>query len=158
MEALAVVVDDVVEPARPHHGQRLVEPACPFASLDPERLVLAGVGDAEAERRQQAPAGHHGQRRQLLGQHDRVAAGQHQHAHPELEARRAPGGVRHRHDRVGRVAADALGQPQAVEAEPLERVDDVAELGSVQPGPCPEPDADAHLHGATGCQERRVDV
>ena len=104
VEALAVVVDDVVEPARPHHGERLVEPARPLAALDAERLVLAGVGDAEPERRQQPPAGHHGERGQLLGQHDRVAAGQHEHAHAELEARRAAGGVGHRHHRVGRLA------------------------------------------------------
>ena len=38
-----------------------------------------------------------------------------------------PAGVGHADDRVGRLAGDALGQPEAVEAQALELVDDGAE-------------------------------
>ena len=50
-------------------------------------------------------------------------------------------------DRIGRLAGDPLGQPQAVEAEPLDRVDEVPELRAVQRRPHAEADTDAHLHG-----------
>ena len=100
VEALAVVVDDVVPPARPHDGERLVEPSGPLRPFDAERLVLGAIGDAQAERRQQAPTGHHGQRGKLLGQHDGVASREHEHAHAELEAARPAGGVGHGHDRI----------------------------------------------------------
>jgi len=49
-------------------------------------------------------------------------------------------------DRVGRLATDPLGEPQAVEAQTLDRVDELAELRAVQGRPHPETDTHAHLH------------
>jgi hypothetical protein len=146
VEPFAVVVDDVVVPARSDHGERLVEPARPFLAGDAERLVLGGVGDAEPEGGEQPAAGHHGERRQLLGEDDRVASRQDEHAHPELEASGAAGGVCHRHDGVGRLGADALGQPQAVEPPALDEVDDITEVRAVEGGAGAETDPDAYLH------------
>ena len=51
---------------------------------------------------------------------------------PNFEPRRAAGGVGHRDDRVGRLAADPLGEPQAVEPEPL----DARRRRRRTPGPC----------------------
>jgi hypothetical protein len=59
-----------------------------------------------------------------------------------------PAANAHRHQRVGRVAADALAEPQAVEAQRLERVDHLREAAVVELGAHPEPEPDAHLHDA----------
>ena len=53
VEARAVVVDGVLGPEAAHERQGLVEPRGPLAPLDPERLLLVRVGDAEAERGEQ---------------------------------------------------------------------------------------------------------
>ena len=103
---------------------------------DAEGLLLVRVGDAEAEGRQQPSAGQAVEGGQLLGQHDRVAAGEHQHARAELQLGRAAGGVGHADDRVGGLAADALGEPEAVEAQPLEGVDRLGEALVVERCAC----------------------
>ena len=78
---------------------------------------------------QQPAAREHVEARPLLGQQRRVAAGQHLHAGAELQLLRAPGREREPDDRVGRVAAHPLRQPQRVEPLRLERVDQLAEAG-----------------------------
>ena len=75
-----------------------------------------------------------------------IAAGEDEDAHPELEPGRASGAVRHRHDRVGRLAADALRQPETVEPALLDEVDELAEVRTVQRGAGAETEADADRH------------
>ena len=137
---------ELVVPACSDHGERLVEPGGPLVACHAERLVLGRVGDPQPEGREQPSAGHHRQRRQLLRQHDRVASGEDEDAHPELEPGRATGTVRHRHDRIGRLAADALRQPEAVEPVLLDEVDDLAEGRTVQRGAGAETETDADRH------------
>ena len=60
-------------------------------ALDAERLLLDRVHDAEPERGQRPPAREHVERRPLLRDERRAAAGQHRHARAELDlARCAP--------------------------------------------------------------------
>ena len=154
---LAVVVDGVLGPEAAHQRQRLVEDLRPLATLDPERLLLAGVGDPQPEGRQQPAAGQPVEARELLRHQHRVAAGEHHHAHPELQLRRAAGGERQRDDGVGRRPRDALAHPQRVEPEPLEVVDERAErVVPVRVGPCPQPHPDADLHRGDGIGHRTV--
>jgi hypothetical protein len=100
--------------------------------LHTERLLLVRVGYAKSEGRQQTAARELIDRRQLLGEHDRIATGQHEHAHAELELCSACGRERDRRDRVGSLAADPLAQPEAVEAQPFEVVDEDREARVVQ--------------------------
>ena len=58
-----------------------------------------------------------------------------------------PGGEGHPDDGVRRAAADALGEPEAVEAERLQCVDDTGEALVVEGGTNSEAVADADLHG-----------
>ena len=157
VKALAVVRERARCPRPAQHGERLVEDRRPLGAGDPERLLLVWIGDAEPERRQQATTRQLVDRRQLLGEHDRIAARQHEHAHPELEVRRTTGGEGDRRHRLGRRGPDPLAEPQAVESKPLECVDDVAERRSVQLRPDPEPESHADLHGVGVSSSSRVD-
>jgi hypothetical protein len=132
VEPRAVVAEAFAGPAQPEHLHRLVEDRRPLIALDAERLLLVRVGDAESERRQQPTVRQTVERRQLLREHHRISAREDHHAHPELQLRRAPGGERHRDERVGSFAAEALAEPEAVEAQLLQRVDDRREAGVVQ--------------------------
>lgn len=135
-------------PTAAQHRQRLIEHLCASAALDTERLLLVRVGHAQPEGREQPTVREAIECGQLLRQHDRVATGQHHDAHAELQPLRAAGSERHRHQRVGRVAADALAEPQAVEAQGLQRVDHFREAAVVELGAHPEPEPDANLHDA----------
>ena len=146
VEARAVVVDGVLQPQAPDQRQGLVEPRRPLAACHAEGLLLVGVGDAETEGRQEPPAREAVEAGQLLGQHHGVAAGQHQDAGAELQLLRASRGERHAHDRVGGLAAEALGEPEAVEAQPLEGIDRVGEALVVELGARAQAVADADLH------------
>ena len=65
---------------------------------------------------------------------------------PNFSFVRASGRERHAHDRVGGLAAEALGEPEAVEAQPLEGIDRVGEALVVELGARAEAVADADLH------------
>ena len=49
-------------------------------------------------------------------------------------------------DRIGRLAADPLREPEAVEAQPLEVVDERTEAVVVRERPGAEAEPDPHLH------------
>jgi hypothetical protein len=146
-------------PGAAEHGERLVEDGRPFTALHAERLLLVRIGHAEPERRQQPAAGQPVDRRQLLGQHDRIAPRQHQHAHAELQPRGAARPERDRRHRVGRLAADALAEPQAVEVEAFEVVDERPEGAVVEIRAHAQAVADADLHSSSssssGCRPSR---
>ena len=72
---------------------------------------------------------------------------------PSLSLVGAGGGVRQRDERIGGLAADALAQPEAVEAEPFEVVDERAERLAVvghRARAQAVPDPDLHEGDATG--------
>jgi hypothetical protein len=90
----------LLTPDRAHRGQVLVGHRAPRLEWNPERPELGlEVSDAHAE--DQAAAREDVERRELLGQDQRVALGQDDDAGAEPD----PGGVRgeegERHDRVG---------------------------------------------------------
>ena len=85
VEALAVVIDLVLEPEAPDERERLLEPRRALLAGHPECLLLGGVRDAETERREQATLAEQVEARELLGEEDGVAAGEHLHARAELE-------------------------------------------------------------------------
>ena len=99
-------------------------------ALDAERLLLAPVGHAEPERRQQPSVGQEVERRQLLGQQRRVASRQHEHREAELQLLRPPGGDRQPDDRVDGAPGHPLAQPQRVEPVRLEPVHQRREAGA----------------------------
>ena len=91
-EALALVIDGLAGPEAAEERQHLVEELRPGATLHAERLVLAGVGRAETEGREQPAAAQAVEGRQLLRQQHRVAPGHHEHGEPELDLGREAGG------------------------------------------------------------------
>ena len=106
------------------------------------------VGHTEAECREEAAVREAVEAGELLGQHGEVPAGQHQHGEPELHAGRAPRRIREAHDRVGTLAAQPLAQPQRVEAELFQRVDEgVERLVVVGEAASTEAETDTNLHG-----------
>ena len=127
MEQRSVVIDRVLGPQAPHERQRLVEPRRPLPALDAERLLLVCVRDAETESRQQPPARHPIEARHRLRHQDGIASGQHHDARAELQLLGTARGVRHAHDGIGRFAADPFREPQRVEAQSLEVVDERTE-------------------------------
>jgi hypothetical protein len=145
VEVIAVMSQRTLGPGPAQHHHCLVEQLRSRGSLDAERLLLVRVGDAETERRQEAAARQPIERGQFLGEHDRVAARQHHHAHAELQPLGASCGERHADQRIRRVAADPLAQPQAVEAESFERVDHGCEALVVEPSAGAEGVADADV-------------
>ena len=68
--------------------ERLVEDRRAVAARDAERLLLDRVRDAEPERGERAAAREHVERRPLLGEQRRAAAGEHLHARAELDPAR----------------------------------------------------------------------
>ena len=154
-EAVAFVVDDIFFPEPTHEGQGLVQPRGPVLAVDLERLVLGGVGDTEPECRKAAAATDDIEACQHLGHQDRVAARYHRDGRAEFQVLAAAGDVGHRHDRIELHRIDALGGPQAVEAETVEVVDDGTESGEFSPSPWVETRdgsegvTDAHLHAQT---------
>jgi hypothetical protein len=96
----------------------------------PERAQL-GFEIAHAEADDQPALAEHVDRRELLGQQDRLALGQHDHAEPEPDAPRHGGEVRQRHDRlqprvvrvVGSVERerDVIADPDRLEPGLLDR-------------------------------------
>ncbi len=146
VEVVAVVIERLAGPAFLHHGEGFVEDLGALGSLDPERLLFDRVDGAQPERGQQSTTRHQAECGEFLGEHDRVAAGEHHDRHAELELRRSTGSVCHRHERVGRLAADLLRQPERVEAVSLERVDHDAVGLVVEVGARAEPEPDANLH------------
>ena len=117
--------------------------------------MLGGVGDAEPERRKAAAATDDIEACQHLGHQDRVAARYHRDGRAEFQVLAAAGDVGHRHDRIELHRIDALGEPQAVEAETVEVIDDGTESGEFSPGlrvetrDGAEGVTDAHLHAQT---------
>ena len=114
-----------------------------------ECLLLHRIDGAETERREEPAARHRSERREFLGQHDRVAAGQDHHRHAELQVLRAAGAVRHRDERIGGLAGDPLGEPQRIEVEPFEFVDEHAVRLVVEVGAGAETESDANFHRAS---------
>ena len=151
MKEVAVVRHGRLRPAGANDGQRLVEALGAFLAGHTERLLLVRIGDPEPERRQQPTSRQSIESRQFLRQHHRVATGQHHHAHAELQTCCASGGERHAHQGIGRLSTDALAQPQTVETQGLESVDDPSESLVVQRGANAESVSDANLH------ERAID-
>ena len=149
LEVFADVVDGLLGPEPPDERQGFVEPRRPLLAVDPEHLLLHGVDHAEAERRQRPPAAEPIERGPRLGQQHRITAGKHLHAGAELELLRAAGCERQAHHRLGRRGCGALGQPQRVEPQPLQPVDEHTEVVSVgRWGESGQADTDANLHGA----------
>jgi hypothetical protein len=147
VEVLAVVVDVVLGPQPPDQAHRLVEQPGALASLHPEGPVLGGDRRPQPDRGQQPAAGQPVECGQLLGQHNRVAAGDHQHAGPQLELAGAAGGHGQGDERIGGRAGQALAQPQRVEAAGLQGVYEAGEaLGVAREGLRAEPEPDADLH------------
>ena len=108
------MVDDVFLPEPTHEGQGLVQPRGPVLAVDLKRLVLGGVGDTEPERRKAAAATDDIEACQHLGRQDRVATRYHRDG---SRISGCAGDVGHRHDRIELHRIDALGEPQAIEAE-----------------------------------------
>ena len=148
VEPRAVVVDCVLGPEAAQQRQRLVEDLGPVAPLDAERLLLVGVGDARARRRGAAARSTAGR----ASPAPRPAAtglrpGSTSTDMPNLSLVGAGRRVRQGDERIGGLAADALAQPQAVEAEPLEVVDERPERLAVvghRARAQAVPDADLH--------------
>ena len=107
------MVDRVLGPQATHERQRLVEPRRALARSMPNACCSCAVGDTEAERGQQPPAGHPVEARHRLRHQHRVAARKHHDAGAELQLLRATGRIGHADDGIGRLASDPLGQPQA---------------------------------------------
>ena len=141
--------DRLLGPARPQHLQRLVETLAALLARHPESLLLVRIGHAESEGRQQPSVREAIEGRQLLGQHHRVATRKHHDAHAELQTLGTAGGVGHAHQRIGRLAPDAFAQPEAVEAQRLERIDHPAEPVVVQGRANAEAVTDTNLHRRT---------
>ena len=118
-----MVGDALLAPEAAHERQRLVEPGRALLAGDAERLLLGGLHHAEPEGRQRASAGQEVERGPLLREQEGVAAGQDLHRRAELHALRAARGERQRHHRVWDRPGRALGAPDRVEAQPLQRVD-----------------------------------
>jgi hypothetical protein len=132
VDVLAVERGRLVLPEAAHGGQVLVR-ACPAAlHRDADRGHLGlEVGDPDAE--DQPPAGEDVEAGDLLGQHQRVALRQDDHAGAEQDALGVRGDVRERHERVEhrllglhrrRIGTRArqhhvLAGPEGVVAEPL---------------------------------------
>ena len=149
VEVVAVMRQVPLGPGAAQHSECLVEELGAGTAFDTECLLLVRVGDAKSEGRQEAAVRQAVQRRQLLGEDDGIAAGQHHHTHPELQLGRAAGGEGHADQWVRSVATDPLAQPQAVEAQPLECVDDHCESVVVEARARSERVADANVWRAT---------
>ncbi len=113
----------ILGPEPANERDRLVEPGGPLVARHPERLLFGAVGHAQPKGRQQPPTGQYVQARQRFGQNDRVAAGHDEHARPEFQSGRAPGGKGHADNRINSRTGAPLGQPERVEAALLQRVD-----------------------------------
>ena len=148
VEAGPVVVDRVLRPEPAHQRERFVEPRGAVLAGDAERLLLGRVHDPQAEPGEEPPAGEHVEARELLGEQRGVAAGQDLHAGSELELPGPAGGDREPDDRIGRVAAHPLREPQRVEPQRFERVDQLIEPVGLQPALRAEPVPDPNLHCA----------
>ena len=160
-EARPLVVDGVLAgvPEATHQGQGLVEPGCPVATGDPERLVLGGVGDSEAEGGEGPPAGDEVEAGDGLGAEHRIAAGKHHDRRPELEAFGAACRIGHGDHRVEGEAVGPLAHPEGVEAEGLEVVDEATEqagVAGVRRSAETEADADLHDSAAGAGAGRQV--
>ena len=126
--------------ASSNHGRALV-------AIDAEGLLFEGVDRTESDRGERPAVGQAVEARQRLGQHHGVAPGQHHHRRAHFELAGAGDGEGHRDQRIEAGPVDPLGEPQRIEAEPLEFVDDMAEGGSIgEIGRRAQSQADADLH------------
>jgi hypothetical protein len=147
MEAGTVVVDPVLGPEAADEAEGLVEQGGPLGAVDPERPMLGGDRRPDAHRRQQPPVRQPIEARQLLGQDHRIPPREDEHAGAQLQLPCAAGGHRQGHQRIRRRAGEPLGQPQAVEAERLQVVEErQVALGVTHQRLRAQPDPDAHLH------------
>ena len=124
LETLALMSDWSVFPELFQQWEGFVEDLGSFPAFNPEELLLDWIGDAESERRQQPTARQSIEAGKFFGQHGWIAPRQHQHRHPKLEFAGPTRRVREPNDGVGALAAEALAQPDAVELERLECVDE----------------------------------
>ena len=125
-------------------AKRLVEYRCALAVRYREEFAFGGDGRAQAEDGEYAPRRQCGQRRQLLGNQHGMAPWQHHHRRSDFESARAGQGVRHADERVDGLGVHQLGEPQRVDPQPLELVDEFRQL--VGTGVCAKPDAETDLH------------
>ena len=118
--------------------------------------------DADAHRREEAPAGEPVERRHLLGRHHRSPVGQHDHARAELERLRPRGHRGQRRHDLGhrRRRGQAVGEPERVDPAPLEEVgerpQEIDALPSLRPGSRHDPDAVLDVHGRDRTRAARV--
>ncbi len=97
----AVELGSLVVPEAGHGVEELVRHGAALGEVGADGAELGlEVADADAER--EAPTGEHVQRRQLLGQHDRVALREDHDPGRQPDPRRRRGGERERQERVER--------------------------------------------------------
>ena len=117
----ALEVEGLAAPALPHQGDALLGARARIVAVGLEGLVVlqgAAAADADVE----APAAHHVEHGELLGQVDRMVQGQQAHPHAQAQGGRAGREVAGQH---GRRRAEAvvvevmLGEPDGVVAERL---------------------------------------
>ena len=147
VEAVAVMRERLTRPAMAHHREHLVEDRRSLGALDPERLLLDRVDRAEAERGRSRPPDMAPSVASSLASTTGLRPGSTITDMPNFSRSVRPGAVGHGDERVGRGTADLLGEPERVEAQRLETVDDGAELGPVGGGRRAEAVADPDLQG-----------
>ena len=103
------------------------------------------VGSAKAKARQQSAIGQAVEGGKLFRQHHRIVSGQHHHAHTDLQSLGAACSECHCDERVGDLAADAVAEPQAVEAKSFESIDGHAEAAVVERGARTKSEPDANF-------------
>jgi hypothetical protein len=150
-EVLAGEADPLLAagPQQAKHIDRLVGAAAARGELDPDRLRLAGQHSQPHGQQPHPPRGQHVDRGELLGQHNRMAVGQQQHAgaqrdpfglgRDEAQAFQRVGDrqVSGELDRAGlcaRIQDDVLGHVKGLEAAVFRVLGDRRQVAGVRAG------------------------